>query len=121
MKGIFGIVMAGQHAAAHSPNRRTVPANKGCERCFVTPLDEAAQQLPIGQSGLFLAKGDTPKLLHEFVYLAGRHALGPPRRIHYVLLTIAWLWSVSSIFPLGRHGTHALALSHVTAADRLTK
>jgi hypothetical protein len=50
LKRILGIVLV-QQPAADAPYHRGMPAAKGGERRLIPPLEEAREQLAIGQAG----------------------------------------------------------------------
>ncbi len=63
LKGVLRILMVEQDAAAHTPDHRAMPPHKGLEGGFVPPFDEAAEEFPIGRSGLVLLQDNSKKML----------------------------------------------------------
>jgi hypothetical protein len=53
-----------------------MPLDKGCKGRFVPMLDEAAQELPIGQTSPVLPKHSSAKVLDDLARQVGRH-VGP--------------------------------------------
>jgi hypothetical protein len=63
LKSVFGVMVMVEDTTAHAPDHRAVPANKGGEGCFVPLLDEAPQELAIGQSTAVLEQRCPTKVL----------------------------------------------------------
>src|SRR5262249_54686399 len=64
LEGVLGILMVGQDAAADTPDHRAMPPHKGREGGFVALVDEAAEEFPIGRSGLVLLQHNARKMLN---------------------------------------------------------
>jgi hypothetical protein len=73
LKSIFSVVVA-EEAAADAPDHRAVPLDEGCESSFIPTLNEAAEELSIGQPRPVLQQHGRAKLLDDLARLACRHA-----------------------------------------------
>ena len=72
LKSVFGVVVS-EKAAAHLPNHRTMPLDEGGEGCLVSLLDEAAEELPIGQPRPVWQQSGSAKVLDDLAHGACRH------------------------------------------------
>jgi hypothetical protein len=63
LEGVLGILMIDQDAAAYTPDHRAMPPHQGREGGFVALFDEAAEEFPIGRSGLVLLQDNSRKML----------------------------------------------------------
>jgi hypothetical protein len=76
LEGIFGICLVAQDAAAHPQHHRSVPAQKRLKRRLLAPGEECVEQLPVGQTGVFLQPCIPAKMTDHTVHLAYGHRLG---------------------------------------------
>src|SRR5262249_29586811 len=74
LEGILGVVMA-EEATAYAPDHRAMPPHEGCEGSILPMLDEALQELLIGQSRSIRRKYRSAKVLDDLAHLVRRHVL----------------------------------------------
>src|SRR4051794_38051936 len=71
LEGVLGVLMVEQ-SAADAPDHRPMPLDESNEGSFISMLDEATKELPIGQSCSIL-QSSPAKVLDELAYLGSRH------------------------------------------------
>jgi hypothetical protein len=87
LKSVLGVVRVEQ-AAADTPNHRAVPPHEGGEGGFVPMLDEAPEQLAIGQPGPVSQKDGPAKVFDDLAHGTRRHVLSLAGVISHLLSTI---------------------------------
>jgi hypothetical protein len=65
LKGVLGVVVVAQDAAADAPDHRTVAAHQGSDRGLVALFEEACQELGVAERGLLLAQHDPAQVAND--------------------------------------------------------
>jgi hypothetical protein len=77
LKGILGVVVVREDTTADPPNHPAMATYQRRKRRLVSPFDETAQELSIGQSRTVATKRDMAQVLHHICHSASRHVYRP--------------------------------------------
>jgi hypothetical protein len=68
-------VVIAKDTAANAPDQRAMPAHQSCQRSFIALIDEAPQELPIGQACPIVEEHGPAQVLDDVVNASGRHRI----------------------------------------------